>query len=171
MMIVVAGVHHTGNNFVWQHLLKGMTQVGMNYDPSGRKRPPENGFVRIHCDLSQHNYLEWWISRYLCIVPLRHPLTVARSWKARDKDLSLLPVQWQILKKEVDPHEPMYLPLDSPDRMNWLDTISRNMGQELQTGWPVVMSCNKSAELTDEEREGVVAVMADGFFDRFDYEV
>lgn len=169
-MILIASVHHTGTNFVWQHLLNGMTEVGMNY--SHYAIPPVCiGFVRIHCDLLQHDYLEYWLKHALCIVPLRHPLTVAVSWKARDKDLSELPGQWQILKNEVDPHDPMYLPIDSPDRMNWLDRISRNMGQELQTDWPVVMSCNKSAELTDTERDAVVAVMADGFFDRFGYEV
>jgi hypothetical protein len=57
----------------------------------------------------------------------------------------------------------MYLPLDSPERLNWLDTISRNMDRKLQTDWPVVSSCNKSAELTDDERESVFEVMADGF--------
>ena len=127
--------------------------------------------MRIHCDLPQHDSLEWWLSRYPCIVPMRHPLTVAASWKARNEDLSLLPGQWAILKTEVDPYEPMYLPIDSPDRMNWLDTICRNIDRELQTDWPVVMSCNKSATLTDSERAAVVEVMADGFFGRFGYEV
>ncbi len=148
-----------------------MTQVGMNYDPSGRKRPPENGFVRIHCDLAQYDYLEWWLQKYPCIVPMRHPLAVAASWKAREKSLDDLAGQWSILKEHVDKYEPMYLPVDSPDRMHWLDTISRNIGQDLQTNWPVVMSCNKTATLNDSERDAVVEVMADGFFDRFGYEV
>ena len=169
-MILIASVHHTGTNFVWQHLLNGMTEVGMNY--SHYVIPPAYlCFVRIHCDLLQHKYLEYWMKRAHCIVPMRHPLSVAASWKARDKDLSELPGQWQILKNEVALYDPMYLPIDSPDRNNWLHAISRKIDQEIQTDWPVVMSCNKSAELTEAEREAVVAVMADGFFDRFGYEV
>ncbi len=171
MMVVIASVHHTGTNFVWQHLLNGMTQVGMNYDPSGRNRPPKNAFVRIHCDFGQYQYLEWWCRQFPVIVPMRHPLTVAESWKARDKDLSPLPAQWNILKNEVHQYNPLYLPIDHPDREAWLDAIRRKLGIQIQTDWPVVMSCNKSAELTDEERADVVAVMADGFFDRFNYEV
>ena len=170
-MIVIASVHHTGTNFIWQDLLKGFEQFGMNHIGRGKSQLPKNGFTRIHCDLAQHGYLEWWLMRHHCIVPLRHPMSVAASWKARACDLSLLPGQWVILKNEVDPYKPMYLPIDSPDRMNWLDVISRNIGQELQTDWPVVMSCNKSATLNDDERESVFEVMADGFFDRFGYEV
>jgi hypothetical protein len=169
-MIVVASVHHTGTNFVWQHLLKGMTQVGMNYDPSGRKRPPENGFVRIHCDTDQHGYLQWWLKQFPCIVPLRHPMAVAASWKAREKSLDNLAIQWKILKEKVDPYLPMYLPIDSPDREQWLEQIRGFLNPELQTDWPVIMSCNKSAELSDNDRQAVVEVMADGFFDRFGYE-
>jgi hypothetical protein len=63
------------------------------------------------------------------------------------------------------------LPIDSPAREQWLDPIRGFLHKELQTDWPVVMSCNKSAELTDDERESVFEVMADGFFDRFGYEV
>ena len=166
-MIVVASVHHTGTNFVWQHLLAGVPEVGMDYGRYSTYQPPKNGFVRIHCDRAQHEYLQWWLNRCVCIVPLRHPISVAESWKARGKDLSELAGQWQILKNEVDPHDPMYLPVDSPERMNWLDTISRHVNQELQTGWPVVMSCHKSAQLTDDERASVLETMADGFFNRF----
>lgn len=169
-MIVVASVYHTGTNFIFQHLLKGMTQVGIAPDSKYVKGLPRNSFARIHCDLSQHVYLQWWLLRCLCVVPMRHPVSVAESWKARGRDLANLAIQWNILKTEVDPYEPMYLPIDSPDRMNWLDTISRNIDRELQTDWPVVMSCNKSATLTETEREAVVEVMDDGFFDRFGYE-
>ena len=165
-MIVVASVHHTGTNFVWQHLLKGMKQVGMGSDGA-----PKNSFARIHCDLSQHIFLERWLKKCPCIVPLRHPLTVAASWKARGKNLSNLAGQWQILKTEVDPYLPMYLPIDSPEREQWLEPIRGFIDPKLQTDWPVVMSCNKSAELTDDERASVFEVMADGFFDRFGYEV
>ena len=170
-MIVVASVHHTGTNFVWQNLLNGMTQVGMDHARYVNGSIPEHGFTRIHCDLAQSPYLKFWLERGHGIWPLRHPLLVATSWRARDKSLETLAGQWQILKNKVDPYQPMYLPLDSPDRMNWLHTISRNIGQELQTDWPVVMSCNKNAELSENDRAAVIEVMADGFFDRFGYEV
>ncbi len=169
-MIVVASVHHTGTNFVWQDLLSGLTEVGMNYGHYGKIQPPENGFTRIHCDLAQYDYLEWWLERYNCVVPLRHPMSVAASWKARGEDLSLLPFQWEILKNEVDPHKPSYLPMDVPERDKWLAEFNERNGLNIHTDWPVIMSCNKSAELSQNDRQAVIEVMADGFFDRFGYE-
>jgi hypothetical protein len=169
-MIVVASVHHTGTNFVHQHLLKGFPQTGMNY--SHYKKPPDHrGHVRIHCDLSQHTYLPWWLKQFPCIVPMRHPMKVAASWKARDKSLDNLAIQWKILKEKVAPYDPFYLPLDVPDRQRWLDDIICFLETDLQTDWPVIMSCNKSAELSENDKEAVIEVMADGFFDQFGYEV
>ena len=105
------------------------------------------------------------------VVPMRHPVSIFESWIAQDKPLALLPNQFQILKTMVDPVGPIYLPLDVPDRDSWLAKLNARLGLELQTDWPVIMSCGKRATLTDAHREAVVEIMADGFFDRFGYEV
>ena len=170
-MIVLVSVWHTGTNFVFQHLFAGLAPVGMNHNCYLNGHPPNSGLVRIHCDFDQHKYLPYWVSKFRCVVPLRHPLSVARSWKAREKNLKLLPVQWQVLKRDVAPHNPLYLPLDALDRQDWLDRINEALGMDLQTDWPVIMSCEKTATLTEAERDSVSEVMADGFFDRFGYEV
>ena len=169
MIVVVASVHHTGTHFLYEHLFDGWHRYNSGYDciaePHGR------GIVRIHCDEQQSKYLPRWMDSHRVVVPMRHPMSVAASWIAREKDMKKLYFQWNCLKTLVHPCAPMYLPLDSPDRMNWLDTICRNVDEELQTEWPVIMSCNKSATLSENDRAAVIEVMADGFFDRFGYEV
>jgi hypothetical protein len=169
-MIVVASVHHTGTNFVFQHLLNGMRQVGMGHYRYVDEPMPAKSFTRIHCDMDQSGFLEWWLLRCECVVPMRHPVSVAESWKARGKDLANLARQWSTLKTQVEPYEPSYLPLDVEDKEKWLTEFNEKTGLNIHTQWPVVMSCNKSATLTETERAAVVEVMDDGFFDRFGYE-
>jgi hypothetical protein len=165
--VVVASVHHTGTNFVFQELLKGLKQIGMAY--SKHYRPPDNAFTRIHCDMQQSPYLHWWVSRFPTIVPLRHPASVAVSWKAREKSMWALENQWEILREMVAPYNPIYLPIDVDDRQSWLDKLNERLGMNIQTDWPVIMSRKQTATLEDEELASVGRVMADGFFTQFGY--
>ncbi len=175
MIVVVASVHHTGTHFLFEHLFDGWHRYNMGYDCISE--PHGNGIVRIHCDHQQSQYLPRWLDSHRAVVPMRNPFAVATSWKAREKDLDgfgslmeKLNSQWDCLKKMVQPYNPIYLPIDAPDRENWLAALNKELGLELQTDWPVVMSCNKSAELSFNDRQAVIEVMADGFFDRFGYE-
>ena len=170
-IVTVASVHHTGTQFITHEILKTFEARSLDHRNLVAGPAAKDIWIRIHCEPQSIDRLGYWCSSRATIVPLRHPAKVAASWKARGKDLSRLVAQWNILKNIVDEHDPMYLPIDVPDRMNWLDTISRNIDRELQTDWPVVMSCNKSATLSENDKAAVIEVMADGFFDRFGYEV
>ena len=171
MIVVVASVYHTGTNFVSKELFKGWHGYSMTWARYNRGQPSGNGICLIHCDVEQSPCLRWWLGEHNTVVPVRHPLLVAASWKAQDKDLNLLPAQWEILKSTVAPHDPMYIPLDVPNRDSYLFKMNQRLGLNIQTDWPVIMSCNKSATLSENDREAVIEVMADGFFDRFGYEV
>lgn len=175
-LIIVATVHHTGTHFIEEDILSDFDARSLNYcgkiaGPSGK-----NIKIRIHLEPANTENLTEWCSQCEVVVPMRHPISVAESWKARPKKMTQMTqedliIQWNILKSVVDPHHPIYLPLDVPDRDNWLQALNAKTGLNIHTHWPVIMSCNKSAELNDDERESVFEVMADGFFDRFGYEV
>ena len=169
MIVVVASVHHTGTHFVVDELFKGWRHYAMSY--GNIKGPIGDGVTRIHIDKDQSIYLPRWMEHQPLVVPMRHPASVVESWLARDKPIEPLLPQWEMLKTMVDPARPIYLPLDVPDRDRWLGELNGKLGLKLQTDWPVIMSCGKSAVLSDVHRAAVVEVMADGFFDRFGYEV
>lgn len=114
------------------------------------------------------------------IVPLRHPLEVAKSWKRREigpgdtlKVLDL-PQWWRLLIGVVDPAHPYYLPLDVPDRDNYLARICLLADVDLETDWPVLREdgappADPAVELTMEEWSSVTETIRDhlAFFQRF----
>jgi len=152
---VVPTIPHTGTHFIRDHLLAGQEHYVQHLWPKSRVQ------------LSQ------MATTYRTIVPLRHPILVARSWKSRDKDIRELPDYWYALIQYIDPHEPQYLPLDSPNRDGELACLNLRFGTSFKTDWPV-MADDDSAKLarvplTDSETEDVVEMMvamAD-FFNRW----
>lgn len=170
MIIVIASVHHTGTNFLHNHLFAGMRQLPQNRHSFVKGFPvPTSGCHKVRCHIEPENIdnLFWWLNKAKIIVPLRHPEKVAVSWKARDKPLSDMLWQFQAMKRVFAEHEPLYLPIDSPRREDYLRALGQAIRKPLQTSWPVVSSLGKIATLSDDDREIVAEVMADGFFDRF----
>jgi hypothetical protein len=113
------------------------------------------------------------------IVPLRHPMEVAKSWKrrpGRGLELDKLPYWWQYMIGLVDPAKPWYLPLDVPDRDGYLDQINFDLGLSLKTDWAVkreeLASIPVDSKLTPVERRRVQDMIVKGapFFSRFGYE-
>ena len=120
--ILVPTIPHTGTHFMRDHLLK------------------EPGLARV-----EHIYpnscvdLEAIAKVSPTIIPLRHPLLVAESWKRRAKDVFELPMWWSNLVTYFDPHGPFYLCLDKPEiRDGQLADINRDLEMELETNWPVL---------------------------------
>ena len=172
-LVVIPSVWHTGTHFMVDQVVPDFTPHHFDHRTWIAGSPVGDIQVRCHCEPAYENSLKRWGKEAQCLVPIRHPMSVAESWKARGKvnRFSELAEQWMLLKKYISPHNPLYLPVDSPDRESWLEKIRIFLDSDIQTDWPVVMSSNKSATLTEAERATVLEVMADGFFDRFGYEV
>ncbi len=140
MKMLLISVPHSGTHFVRYHLLKGFGSTlhaehiwpGREHDLAtmARKRPT--------------------------IIPLRHPVSVAQSWKDRGnqaKKLGELRDFWARLIEYIDPHNPNYLPLDSPARAMYLDDFNNRHGYGLTTDWPIVRHPDGSDSCPDYKRE------------------
>lgn len=165
MLILVPSVHHTGTKLVYNELLKGFPEINQQ-DHSDHVW----GKIRIHIDEAFLEDLHWWLKRVPAIVPLLHPRKVAIGWKVRAKRREELGEQWKMLKEEIDPYGPYYLPIDAEDRDKRLDKIGQGLSWTFVTDWPVIGRCDDSRpELDDKDEFLVKSWMEDGFFERFGY--
>lgn len=153
--MIIASVPHTGSRFV-QRLL------GCE-------------FVHVYAGESLER-----IKRHdLIVVPLRHPMRVAESWKRRGKPIAEHPVHepmlamWRNLIEVIDPLKPVYVPIDNGQRELALKGLGRRIGRMLETDWEPVTDTDiprPDVTLSDYERLAVVELMADPFFRRVGYE-
>jgi len=77
---------------------------------------------------------------YPIIIPLRHPYLVQESWVRRGKPLSELIENFKLLINELDPLNPLYLPIDVENRQDYLDEINKKLDLDLRTNWSIVNS-------------------------------
>lgn len=145
MFVFCASVHHTGTNFV----MKLFEDLGYQ---TTDKTPKEAGnsvnyFHRCHIADSCATELGEWLNLGVpIIVPLRHPMEVARSWLSRKKPIEDLIRQYQMLVEVVDPHGPLYLPIDHPDRETYFWHLRLECDPTLDTDWPIVSSKREGSE-------------------------
>ena len=71
------------------------------------------------------------------LIPLRHPYLVAESWKRRGKPLTELSENFRLLVDELDPLNPLYLPIDVDNKQDYLDKINVELGLSLSTQWGI----------------------------------
>lgn len=164
-LIVVVSIHHTGTNFTMDEILRYWESHHAEYELYNFGIP--HGKARVHMETRFFKLLDFWCKNACVIVPMRHPEKVIRSWIARNKRLEALAIQYDILKTRVDPYDPLYLPIDSPDRERWLDRLRAKTGKPHRTDWRTIMSCGKSPDLNDKGRLLLESVTEDGFFDKF----
>jgi len=131
MTLFVPSVYHTGVRFCRESLFsdfKFESQVLPNPEATS-----------IHIEPTHIKVLQHWLNEAEhIVVPLRHPSLVARSWKLRNYDMDALDEQWRMLASVVAPYDPIYMPVDHPDRSLYLDALNERMGLELQTDWQPV---------------------------------
>ena len=132
MTLFLASVYHTGTRFCRESLFSDF-----NFDPHAVSSRPEAAHVHIepvHIKPLQH----WLNTAEHVVVPLRHPQLVAVSWKVRGMDLKALDEQWRTFIDVVMPHDPIYLPIDHPDRCFYLEDLNQRTGLNLKTDWKPV---------------------------------
>jgi hypothetical protein len=154
IMILVASVHHTGTKLVYDYIL----------DEVEDKK-------RVHIEPDNLDELRKLRQMADIIVPLRHPRRVAQGWKYRSKRLEDLGTQWHMLKTDIAPFTPYYLPIEHEERDRWLSFIGKALGLELKTEWPIIGTSKGISipELEDREEAFVSNWMKDGFFEQFGY--
>lgn len=158
-MILVASVPHTGSHFAVHTI--GLPAQNLYHVYEGES-------LRIIKDAHE--------SGALIVVPMRHPMQVAQSWANRGKPIVEHPVHepmvrlFRSLIEHVVPLDPMYLPVDVPDREVYLRALSAALGKELVTDWaPEAHHEIRPATLDDDDIEAVRDLLADPFFKRFGY--
>lgn len=173
-MLIIASVPHTGS-----HFLIDLIDYAILRDEADIKHALERNHkvYRFH-----HVYggesMEWLLkygSMAPVISPLRHPMDVAQSWKNRGKPIIEHKVHAPMIELfhsliELSKRIPMhFLPLDHPNREQYLKRISAVAGRTFKTRWdrfgPVPKNPHK--ELTEAEIEAVSDLMTDPFFGPF----
>lgn len=157
-MILIVSVPHTGNHFIFDRVIAGEDFRVCHTDRRG---------ILTAGDRAKESR---------CIAPLRHPRDVLRSWvhRRRTKNAEYYTLEhflssWRGLIDEVDPHDPLYLPVDRPDRQGYLDEINRVLGKCYQTDWRCTPG-DYDVTLAQAEEQALATLMEDPFFARFGYE-
>jgi len=150
--LLLASVYHTGTRFCRESLFRdfsfGSQAIGSQAEATNIHIEP------VHIKSLQH----WLNTADHVVVPLRNPLLVAASWKARGMELAALEEQWQTMVDVVMPHDPIYLPIDHPDRCLYLEALNQRIGLDLTTDWQPVgrrlpHEMINDEPLTDNERQ------------------
>lgn len=128
-MLLFPTIRHSGSHFILN--LFG-SQVGSHSHPD-RVTGDLNEIVFCHVD--EQNQMLTLAEDHPVIIPLRHPKAIARSWQARNKDLKTLCRDFHTLIDQYDRLKPLYLPLDSPKREDFLEAINQALGVQLVTDW------------------------------------
>ena len=97
---------------------------------------------------------------------------MAKSWDDRRRDKAELIDSWEVLVNEIDPLEPYYLPLDVPDRQDYLDRLNTATGRSMVTDWGAkgVIHNNQAMRYTDIKPSAEIVALCERikpFLDRF----
>lgn len=103
------------------------------------------------------------------IITVRHPRLAATSWIKRKKDVKDLIVSYYILVEILDKYDPLYLPIDSKRRDEYLEAINKALKTDYQTDWPMVSVHNTRKPDLGEYTEDIDRLCKNikPFLDRF----
>ena len=95
-----------------------------------------------------------------------------KSWADRNHEKSDLVGMWETMVFDIAPLEPFFLPLDVPDRQDYMDAINEATGLDLKTDWKPrgVRHNNSDLRHTDIEPTEKIEALCERikpFIDRF----
>ena len=165
-MIVVASVPGSATRFVIEHLLAPRRRAGKDSGPC------VDSYYFQHLETEHIPSLRRTAAKYPCIIPLRHPVAVALTWKKRRNNIAHLCSQYRALVTALDPLHPFYLPVDVPNRQKYLDLINAEAGLNLVTDWPVWKPSGEKGKFAGRDRELIADLQTEleHFFSRFGYD-
>ena len=134
-MIVVPTIRNTGSHFVLRLLGKQHPWRPDILTWRGVERANADSVIFDHVFPHQRHIFLPLIRDNLTIVPLRHPYLTAKSWADRNHHKSDLIGMWEVMANEIAPLRPFWLPLDVPDRQDYLDLLNERTGLSLTTDW------------------------------------
>jgi len=162
-VIIVPTIRNTGTHFLLN--LLGIKPKGMLWTEQ------EYGVTYGHIDPAYKDIYLPLIENNTTIIPLRHPLVVARSWQSRGGNILELVETWEHLVNDIDPMNPCYLPIDSEYRVGYLNALNISAGLYLKTDWePVGSTGNHELRHQDIKGDKLIHDLVDrisGFLSRF----
>lgn len=172
IVLIVYSVRHTGTRFVTDYLLRKNGFRNGN-DPDDVAQDPEAHRVyREH--VGDPKYGAWAHLEYRgnIVIPLRRLDRVIVSWERRGRPLDELAGALRTLIERFDHRRPMYLPIDSPRRDEFLAALGRQHHIDLRTDWAIGPTEKGSADagpedIKDMERAAALHAEFRGFFSRF----
>ena len=168
-MIIVPTVRNTGSHFLVD-LLGYDINKALPWKQS--HNATEDSLIFDHISKYNTHFSLPLIRENLTIIPLRHPVLVAKSWNDRKRDTAELVDSWEVLVNEIDPLEPYYLPLDVLDRQDYLDRLNTATGRSMVTDWGAkgVIHNNQAMRYTDIKPSAEIVALCERikpFLDRF----
>lgn len=140
MIVACPTVQHSGTRFLW-NLLSGFKKI----NATSEWNFPD---LLIHEHFSQNDYprLVGLLDTYEppIIIPLRRLHSIVLSWERRQKGFDRLDIELERMTGLVD-RQPYFLPVDAPDRDDWLQEINEGLNLNLSTDWSIVGSDKHSA--------------------------
>ena len=140
--IALPSVMHTGTHYVMTHLLKDFVDQG-------------GQFAQRHTESNEKydTFIDEVMPRHPAIVPLRHPLLNAWSWQERNKysapyEITAWAEQWLNLAELIEEFDPCVIPIDSPDRIDYVLEAEEVLGFSLPHDFPVKRSMGNTAGMT-----------------------
>lgn len=127
-MIVIPTIQHTGTFFALS-LFPDFEVCHFRGEPES-----DRAVFYDHVWPGEWKHLEPLLKIYPALVPIRHPWSVALSWIRRGRDLTQLDSQFEQMQR-VDYWKPCYLPLDTEDRSEWIESARDRLNLPLATDW------------------------------------
>lgn len=144
MRYVIPTIQHTGTKFLYKLFPEGYTHCSLIEDID-----QDNVLYVGHLTANSVDRIKEL--PYPMLIPLRHPYLVAESWVRRGKPLSELADNFRLLVNELDPLNPLYLPIDVDNRQDYLDKINKDLGLSLSTNWNVENSKETTYNLSHKD--------------------
>jgi len=122
-----------------------------------------------HCEPIHMFHVEHKARDYPLFLPMRHPFDVAKSWIKRGWPINhLFFAEWHNLFWLQEKYDGHWLPIDTPDRDEYLQAAGKISGLELTTDWKPHEATEtdfKPLGMTLDETKRILRVMPFDFYD------
>lgn len=170
-MLTLTSVPGSGTHFFLDYLFRGWNRGGPRRPPAMDER---KYYWAQHCYPKATQTILEMGRKYQMVIPLRHPMSVLQTTKNRGQDITLMIDCFKVITDCLDVElEPCYLPLDIPERQDYLDKLNERCGTEFVTDFPVIrphIATRRDLLILEHEHDAVLKMMEHPFYKRFGYE-